>query len=589
MNENDYSMHGFRNWKNFLALALITVVSAFLNFSNLDIGLPSNERLVTGLGGQEAAERGLKALNPDYSAPKHSEFLAKDNPDNFRELARYSPYFDQARSYNPDEFHVFKVLADMYQRRDPRPESYIYGAFFFYQMGFPLAVGKATGYIDSFKSADYYLTHPEEMRPFYLCVRFLCALFQTLAVTVTFLAAWRIFRLRGAVFSSLLMAMLPLVTVGAAFIKADPPVLFWSVLTLFFSIPILKSDRYFNYIAAGICAGLAAASKYPAVFTFSYIFMFHLLRRQQELGSWRLLRPGKPDKPLLASLGCAFGTGLLVSAPMLWDLKNTFIAASYHLNTSRPGNLWFNLIDTLLNYVHDALFFTYGIPAALIVLAGVVLIFVKPQRIWMAMLPMIVFFFYTAAKGLPSSDMYTLPAIPPLCLMACYAWEMVKPRALRIALAAVIMIVTFSYSLAYIQCGYRENVRITASRWIQENIPVGSSIGTRFYPVSYRFPMVPPDKYRFLSIDVDLDKTYDADYFVVCSFDLPRVPFWPRITRGESYDPPPEYHYEAIKSFEDVPRALFGLVPLERNYFLNYYFEIYRPKFVIYRKMGKQS
>ncbi len=586
MNKNDYSMRGFRNRKNFLALALITLVSAILNFACLDMGLPSTERLNITLGGEEAAERGLRELNPDTSLALKSEFLAKDDPDNFRQLAKYTFYFDQLRSYNPDEFYVFKVLSDMYTRRDPRPESYIYGAFFFYQMGFPLAVAKATGYIGGLKAPEYYLTHPAEFRPFYLSVRFICALFQTLAVAVTFLAAWRIFKLPGAVFSALLMATLPMVTISAGFIKADPPVLFWSVLALFFAIPILKRNRAFDYIAAGACAGLAAATKYPAVFTFSYIFMFHLLRRQEECGSWKNLRFAAADRSLLTGLGAAFIAGLVVSLPILFDIPNFIQSYKYVLGAARHGNSLFNFADTLLNYWHDAIFFTYGIPAALAVLAGLVMICVKPQRIWWGMVPIVLFFFYSASKGSQASDMYTLPVIPVLCLMAGYAWDMIKLKTVKYSLMVAIVIVTWSYTLANQQCAKRENVRLTASKWIQANIPADSLLGFMTYPVSYRAPMVPPDRYRFLSAEIDGDKIYESDYLIYSSFDMPSKNFPARITQGELPAPPAKYHYILDKEFEDVPRALFGLLPLKRNYYINYYFEVYRPKIMIYRKIG---
>ncbi len=581
---SDYSLRGFNNWRNYLLLILVAVYSACLNFANLDIGLPSKERLELELGGREAVKKILPELRANYHAAVKSEFIDKI-PENLRVLAKYSPYFDQLRSTNPDEFHVFKVLGDMYERRDPRPESYIYGSFFFYQMGFPLAVARATGYIDHFRGIGHYIAKPDEFRPFYMSVRALCALFQTLAVVVTFLAAWRIFKTPGAVFTALLMASLPLITVGAQFIKADPPVLFWSTLSLFFAIPILKRCRHFDYLAAGVCAGLAAATKYPAIFTFSYILMFHLLRRQEECGSWRGLRPGKNDCYLLEGLGASIVTGLVASLPMLFDMKNFFQSYSYHMRTSREGNLFFNLVDTFVNYWHDAIFLTYGFAAALIILAGLVLIFVKPRRIWFALLPLIVFYFYTAAKGLQISDMYTLPAIPALCMIGCYAWEKLKYKSLKYALGTIIIVITFSYSLAYIQCGYRENSRVTTSRWIQEHVPAGSSLGARFFPVSYRFPMVPPDKYKTITYDVDGDQAFEADYYVNCSFNVERKPFWTRLTQGESFAPPTDKPYEFMTRIEDVPHALFGLLPLRRNYYVNYYFEVYRPRFDIYRRV----
>ncbi len=587
MKDGSYSMCGFNNRKNWALLILVTAISAILNFYGLDIGLPSQERLELGLGGQTVVKQKLPELQNaiDSNLAEQSEFIDKSNPDNLRELARLSPYFDQVRSFNPDEFYVFKVLTGMYQNKDPRPNSYIYGSFFFYQMGAPLVVARLTNYIDGFASSGHYLLHPEEVRPFYMSSRALCALFQTLSVSVLFLIGWRISGLFMAWFSASLMATLPLVVVGAKFIKPDSPALFWSTLALFFAIPILKRARWFDYIASGVCVGLAAATKYPAVFSFSYIIMFHLLRRHGELNSWRALRFSKDEGFLAGAFGASIATGIVFSLPMLFNLPVFITSFEYIINSSRSGNVFSNFIDTVLNYGHDAFFLTYGIPAALAIGAGkIIALLVKPQKIWWGMVPAIVFFFYSATKGMPTSDMYTLPAVPALCLFAGYALSLLRRNSWRFIISAVVIISTFSYSLAYLQCISHENVRLTAARWINQNIPAKSSIGSIFYPVSYRTPMVSPERYQFVSREINGDRAYHTDYFVNSYFTVENRPFWQRITAGENLAPPAQYHYQLIKEFEDLPRAFFGLLPLQRKYRINFYFEIIRPKIAIYQK-----
>ncbi|MFA7232409.1 MAG: phospholipid carrier-dependent glycosyltransferase, partial [Victivallaceae bacterium] len=324
-----YSFTGFFRWPVLVTLTLIFAASLWLEFRGIDIGLPSRERLEVSLGGEAVMQRKLPEIRQALSnnVAERSEFRDKGDKEYFGELAGFSPYFDQVRSINPDEFHVFKAIAKMKKERTLNPGYYIYGPFYIYQVGAALAAGKVLGVIDSGKGAEYYLSHPEQFAVVYLCGRYLSAIMVSLAVVVTFLIGYRIGRLPLAAFASSLLAFIPIVMLCGKFIKPDSALLFWSSLTLLFAIPALTRARWKDYLLTGLFIGLCAATKYPGVFTCSYLVMFHLMRRYSE---WHELPSAKrkffssSDWKLVAAGGVCCVTFLMVNFA-IWADMPTFL------------------------------------------------------------------------------------------------------------------------------------------------------------------------------------------------------------------------------------------------------------------------
>lgn len=578
-----FSLKGFCKWPNFAMLFLVCALSLWINLLGITTGLPSAERLEVSLGGVEAMEKKIPDIRDAMASGmgERSEFLDKKNPDNFRQLAAFSPYLDQLRTYNPDEFFTFKVFKNMKDNKTINPGSYIYGPFYFYQVGAALACCRVTGIISSIKPPSHYLTHPEEFAIFFLCGRVFTALMATMAVGVTFLIGYRIGRLRMAAFAAALLAFIPLFSLAAKFIKADSITVFWTSLVILFAIPVLARSNWIYYVLSGICIGLATGCKYPAAVSASYLVMFHLLRRYPEIrksGQWL----SRDDFKLVAAGIISIAAFLMVCPPVILDWARFSGDLKWVQSVAREGSIAGNIFDAMMSYAYDALFYTVGIPGFIAIAGGVILCLIKPEKIWIGMFPGILLFLFVASRGSDTSDAYMLPAYIPLCLMAARFMFCLKNKALSSALAFLAVISTFSYSLAYANIAADENVRTVAARWINENIPERSVIGSGLYPVGYRMPMVSPEKYRLVNSKMDGEKTFlAADYYVYTSFDWEAQNWFKRIVYGEKLLPPRDA--EKVIVFESVPYAFFGLLPLHRNHRLNHYFEVVSPVISIYK------
>jgi hypothetical protein len=241
-----------------------------------------------------------------------------------------------------------------------------------------------------------------------------------------------------------------------------------------------------------------------------------------------------------------------------------------------------NMFESMVSYSYDALFYTVGIPGFIAIAGGLILCICKPGKIWIGMFPGILLFLFVASKGADTSDAYLLPAYIPLCLMAGRFVFYPKNLVFSSTAAVLVIIGTFSYSLAYANIASAENVRTTAAKWINRNIPAGSVIGSSLYPVSYRVAMVSPEKYRLVNSQIDGQKIFEqADYYVQSSFDWSSQSCPRRFIYGEEAAIAP-WSVKVI-DFENVPRAFFGLLPLKRNHRMNHYFEVVAPVISIYK------
>jgi Dolichyl-phosphate-mannose-protein mannosyltransferase len=581
------SFKGFFSKWNILVLALIICTSLYLNFRGITNGLPSEERFKLSIGDKENVEKILPEIKAFRSKKNiiRSEFMDKSKRENFVELARFSPYFDSMRSINPDEFYALKILSGMASRRDINPRSYIYGPFFIYQIGASLAATKVTGYLPKEKDLDYFLLNPEKFVPFYMSGRILCAIYGTLAVFITFLIGYRLGKTPLAAFAAAFLAFMPLVVLASKFIKPDTPSLFWTSLVLLFSLPILERAKFRDYLLTGICIGLAAGCKYPAVLTASYPVMFHLLRKSKffKKDNFSLKNFSSKEELMLVGAGAvSFISFIIVCPSFILDHANFMKDLTWIASVSRGGSILYNMFSTFVCLCYDSIFYTLGLPGFVAIIAGIIFVIIKPQKVWIAMLPMIILFLFLTSKGMPNSDAYLMPAFVPMALLAGRAILSPKKVWLKSTFAAIVLISVFSYAHGWNNAMEAENSRISALRWINTEVKEGSSIASLRYPVLYRIPVANPVKYNLVSEQIEGKKALEANYYLHSSFQW-ELPSLSDYILGKDIEKAPT-GFRKIIEINNQPSVYFGLLKLKRPHKLNHYFEVVAPRIILYKK-----
>lgn len=543
--------------KLLLTIAVIAAVSLTATLFGSGNGLPSAERLSTCFGSAEkvAAKRPLLERALAGGAAERSEFRERDKAENFGELAALSPYFDSVRSYNPDEFHTFKVLSSMYGRRSPLPGSYAYGNFYFYQMAVPLAAARLTGVIEPESAVDY-LVRPENFAVFYLWGRTWTALYALGTALLLYFTGAKLAGRFAGLLAALTFAALPLTALVGKTVKPDIPVTFWTTLALFFAAFIPGKRAWWCYLACGAAIGCAAATKYTGVFVAVAPLALALPALRAD---W---------KKLAACAAISAAVFVLLTPAVLFDLQlwKTDLAG---LGTGVARDLpWYRLLGEGL---YEYLFLSgIGIGSAGTVLftfsalAAMLFPCCGPRGWRFALTAFIATIFAATCFGQPHSESYLLPAVAAACLLIGLAagalWRRGGGRKLAAAALLAIPALAFADSLRWDAKAAWNDPRLEAARWVNANIAPGASIGMKRYPVAYRSVMLDPEKYDLRNeLENGRDAALGSNWYIDCSFE------WDDGRRTE------------LPGF--APAVTFGA---KRERRINYYFETVEPVITVY-------
>ena len=577
--------------KFWLALVLLLIISSFLVFRGIRTGLPSNERLQHELGGADTVTAKEKELSAFLSSKKHvrSEFLSKNEKP---EMAEMSPYFDQVRSYHPDEQYILKILAEMAVKKDFQPSSFIYGPFFFYQCGSGIFAAKLAGQLPNQQDPIYFMKNPDNFAPVYLSARIIIAAMAVLAVLVVFFIGIELKDLYSGLIAALLLCSIPLFNLAGKFIKPDTPCLLWSSFSLLFSIYAYKYGRIRDYLLAGVFVALAAGSKYPGILSCFYVAAYFWARNydnSRKLSeNTKMILKGKEFKYLIFS-GLACITAFIITNPSCILRPKTFQHDfSWIAGVLRNNNFFTNLFDFIISFLYDGFFYTTGPTIILLFIAGIFYIIFKRNKIYLAMLPVVLLFIIMASRGRLGSDAYLLPAYVPMCLIGTHLIRKIKKKYLSWAILILVVTPSIGITLAYNSIASGENARLKATKWINKNLPARSTISRLQYSVSYRTAMTPPQSYTQYSMDFQPQKSTQADYFIDSSFEWQGA-FWDK-RFDKSFEPskPPSDDFVKIKVIENVP-LVFGFIPLSRHYMLTSYIETVSPRITIYKRDNQKN
>jgi 4-amino-4-deoxy-L-arabinose transferase-like glycosyltransferase len=302
---------------------------------------------------------------------------------------------------------------------------------------------------------------------------------------LTTLAVWAIgLNLAGlatANLAALLITFSPLYNDVAHQLISDVPSAFFATLCLAFVSQLLDRERLAAYLLAGVAAGLAAGSKYPAGAAAIGIFAVWLYWRVRErTWSWSL-----PAAALAAILAMLAVMPALVLAPRA-AFSGEGLDIFFGFRQYAYGG-WLGVQpESAAGWYAERLLASFGWPAVLIGVTGIVWLGTEVRRRFLLLLPFPVAYLLLISMMSMVVRRNLQPVLPMLAVLLAagsLGWVELGRRAslrhlrlLQTTVATTVLLLPLWHTLAFDIARTRPGTRQLARAWIGEHVPDGASI-----------------------------------------------------------------------------------------------------------------
>ncbi len=389
------------------------------------------------------------------------------------------------------------------------PDAFTFwGGFHTIPVAAALKFSQMAGYLKK-APREFFMENLKEGDKLYLVGRSVMFIASVLGVWVTFALARKAYDPMTGLFAAALAALAPVNILYAFTLKADALMVLFALLSLFFAVRNLTDEGYRSILLSAAFLGLAAATKFNAgpyalVVTISCFLSAHLASAVKKLFAAGLIS-------LLAF--CAASPYYVIEFPDLLLTAMRFAGVAYDPPifdlTVGPG--WKSYISHYSPYA-------IGWPATVAGLAGFLFLGFRVFGVWRigqsgfdpswksdALFVLGGFAVYLATSTTRQGGThYVLTVFPFLFVYISRTLALFlqsKRQGLRRAFAgAGFLLLTYNaaYAAAFARVYAGENVRESASVWLERNVPRGATIGAiqnavqmpsilRSYKVPYRF------------------------------------------------------------------------------------------------------
>lgn len=386
-------------------------------------------------------------------------------------LRYYNLNWDQGNFFHPDERNIANAVSQIKFFSQLNPHFFAYGGFLIY-------LYRATG--DILNLLTHNAAWISDWGHINIIGRFYSALFSTLTIPLIFILSKNIFNKRTAVIASLLTAFCVSFIQTSHFSITENFLILASILICLLSQKLLQTKKLKYYIACGIFLGITIATKttalslaiFPLTAT-ALIFVkppYKFLRRVVTLiifllitfiiftafSPYTFLDWGKFIESMRYESGVALGT----------------LPVPYTLQFDHTIPYLFQIKNFLWQMGPVSYFL---IPAFILLILNIIK--TRNHKLILFLSFPLIYFLYVGSWH-TKFIRFMLPILPFIIILISYFLYSIQTRLklLRKLLIIIFAFLTILWALAFFLIYAREQTRITASKWIYQNIPVGSKI-----------------------------------------------------------------------------------------------------------------
>ncbi len=355
-----------------------------------------------------------------------------------------------------------------------------------------------------------------------LLARLITAVLAGLTAVPVFLLGERLAGLYAGVMGALLIALAPVYNQGAHFNTSDVPSAFFAALSFNAAGRLLSAESRKDYILAGIYAGLAAGTKYPAgLVALAIVAVYLRWRIRDRRFSWSLAWAGLPSLAVF----------LLSTPGLALDPRHSILGskgALFGVRQYSQGGWIGVVVDSNSAYYFQLIVQSFAWPALVLGLAGLLLL--SGQRrslvLWLLPFPVLYLTLISSMNMVVERNLY--PALPAVAVflgigLATLAEGLVARgrwgRApVAVALAAISLALPGFWVAAQDIAYARQSTRQVGARWVYENLPRGAVILRERYTPNIDPTAFKVEKTRWIgSFSVGQLTAGDVDFVALAS------------------------------------------------------------------------
>lgn len=483
-------------------------------------------------------------------------------------LRFYNLNWDEGHSFHPDERNITNAVLKIHFFDKLNPEFFSYGGFLIY-------VYRATGDVISFLTDSRWILGWESIN---IIGRHFSALFSTLTVIPLYFLAKKLYNKKVALLAVYIFVFTVSSIQSAHFAITESFITLMGVVITLLSIYIAERPTLTRYVLTGLCVGTAVAAKTSALAFFIYPISAYIVVLFRSPS--RFLQKKLYALVLFAVGGIVF----FVFSPytlLRWD---KFIEAMRYESGVATGMLAVPYTLQFTNtppYIFQLQNLLWQMGPIALLIAGVFYLILdgikaKNLKLFIFFTFPIMYFLYVG-QWHTKFIRYMVPLLPFFIIIISYILYVLIKRYKLFGniIAALFLVTSACYALAFFSIYTRPQTKIIASEWIYENIPPDSKIlGEHwddglpitvgfFYPNIYKIEQLTiyePDDSK--KINYYAEKLSENDYIIISSRKL----YGTLINLPEKYPITSHYYkllfgdklgYKKVAEFTSYPQ-LFG-------------------------------
>ena len=386
-------------------------------------------------------------------------------------LRFYNLNWDQGHFFHPDERNIAGAVSKIRFFTQLNPHFFAYG-------GLPHYLYRAVGEILAKLTDDPAWVSNWSL--INLVGRGVSAFVSSVSTLLVFLLGKKVFDKKTGLLAAFFTAFCVSLIQTAHYGVTESLLTFWGLLIALLSFKLLEKPIPKNYLVLGLVSGLAVGTKVSAATFLLFPTLAHLLS-----GRKNFLKKQFFFSVFLLFVAFFF---LLSSPYTLLDFEHFKESMTYEASVAsgKPVVCYVYQFLKTKPYIFQIknLPWLMGPLLALFSLAGFALLLTKVLKrkillliSWPLVYALIVGSWY--AKFIR----YMVPLLPFFCILAAWFLIEIKNRWHRVGcdLLLLSILTTTLYALSFMSIYAHENTRITASKWVFENVPSGSKILTEHW------------------------------------------------------------------------------------------------------------